>query len=218
MPNHAAFRSLAQRLAVPVTALALLLAAGASDALPSVSSAYGPSDGYAGEPPNGLTCTLCHDTYDLNSGDGALQLLDLPPAFAAGETYPLRVRIEDPGMAVWGFELTVVGPAGQMAGVLNVTDPVRTQLSDDPGMTLDYLKHTYPGTDENTPNGPVTWNFSWTAPDLYGVTFYLAGVAGNVSEDPGGDYVYTLQAAVPQGTVAATPASWSAIKALYAAP
>ena len=34
----------------------------------------GPPDGIAGEPPLQSDCTLCHTSFDVNSGDGALDL------------------------------------------------------------------------------------------------------------------------------------------------
>ena len=138
-------------------------------------------------------------------GPGSLQLLNLPPTFQPGNTYDLLVRLQNPGQRRWGFELTVLGPANEQAGQIVVTDAVATQLSDNPGTMADYIKHTTDGTYAGTMDGPVTWSFQWVAPNLPNVQFYLAGNAADESKDPGGDYIYTLQASLDQGTVSALP-------------
>jgi hypothetical protein len=200
----------ASRFAAMATLAALLGMATESQAFSS-----GPPDGFANNPPNSLNCTLCHLDYQVNSGPGSLQLLNLPPTFQPGNTYDLLVRLQNPGQRRWGFELTVLGPANEQAGQIVVTDAVATQLSDNPGTMADYIKHTTEGTYAGTLDGPVTWSFQWVAPNLPNVQFYLAGNAADESKDPGGDYIYTLQASLDQGTVSALPTTWGAVKALY---
>lgn len=175
----------------------------------------GPPDGFAGDPPNHLDCTICHDSYAANSGDGGMQILNLPAEFVPGQTYDLQVRLEDPGQVRWGFELTVLGPAGEQAGALLVVDPVETQLSDNPGTSPDYLKQTLLGDHAGTADGPVTWPFRWTAPTLAAVTFYVAGNAADGADDLGLDYVYTQQVQLREATVAAIPSTWARVKTLY---
>ena len=69
---------------------------------------FGPPDGFCGNPPDGYACNVCHYDYDLNSGDGSLQLIGLPATAVAGTTYTLTVRLSDPQQKRWGFELTAV--------------------------------------------------------------------------------------------------------------
>lgn len=190
--------------------LAGALAAGSALAYPG-----GPPDGFAGNPPSYNSCVLCHGDFELNSGNGGLELLGLPSAYAAGVTYDLTVRLRDPDQLRWGFELTVMGPGDQAAGTLTVTDATNTQLSDQAGTNPDFLKHRLAGTYAGTADGPVTWSFRWTAPLANTATFYLAGNAADDNDAPDGDYIYTLMQSLEQATVSATPSSWSAMKSLY---
>src|SRR5262245_21928631 len=98
------FRHLASVLAVALAVLLPRLA---------FASPYGPSDNKAGNPPLYQNCTLCHLDYQVNSGDGDLQLLNLPSSYVPGNSYDLFVKIYDPGQSRWGFELTVMNALGQ---------------------------------------------------------------------------------------------------------
>lgn len=178
-------------------------------------SANGPDDGYAGNPPDFLNCTVCHFDFPPNSGDGALQILNLPPVYVPGSTYTLMVALTDPGQQRWGFEVTVLDAVAQQAGTLVVTDAVRTKLSDNAGSDPDYLKHTFEGTDMGVPDAAPGWSFDWVAPNLPSVTFYIAGNAANASEDPSGDYIYTREYTIQQGTTATDASTWGKIKTLY---
>ena len=191
---------------------ALALFGGADRAL---ASAFGPSDNFCGNPPGFLNCTICHNDYPANSGDGDLTLEGLPASFVAGNSYDLLVRIYDPGQMRWGFELTVLNALNQQAGTLVVLDPIRTQLSDHPGTIPDFLKHTFNGTEWHTPDGPVTWPFRWVSPNVPSVTFYFAGNGADGTEDPGNDYIYVRQRAVAQATTGTQSTSWGQVKSLF---
>jgi len=201
--------SQASRLAIGLVLLGFL-APGRTFAYPD-----GPPDGFAGNPPNYFSCVLCHGSYDVNSGDGSLELLGLPPAYAPGATYDLTVRLHDAGQIRWGFEITAFGPGNQAAGTFTITDAINTQLSDNAGTSPDYMKHTLAGTRWHTPDGPVTWSFRWTAPAANTATFYLAGNAAEGGNDPSDDYIYTLVRTLEQETVGVTTGTWTAVKSLY---
>jgi len=208
--SHGTFRAIRPLVA----SLVLLLAPFGQGLL--LASEYGPEDNFAGNPPAYLNCTLCHDSYPANSGDGSIALLNLPAAFVPGTAYDLAIRIDDPGQLHWGFELTALGASAEQAGELIVLDPVETQLSDNPGTSADFLKQTDAGTHETLP-GPVVWPFRWIAPDFPSVTFHFAGVAGDLSFEPSGDYVYVKQISLTQATTGVEPDSWGRIKALFSA-
>jgi hypothetical protein len=201
---------------------ALVLAIGGLCLLPASAPAFssGPPDGFAANPPSYNDCTACHASFPLNSGDGLLELVGLPSSYQSGQTYPLTVRLRDPGQQRWGFELTVLDDADFYAqgGSLAVTDSAHTQLSEDYEGTEDYLKHTLNGTYNGTPDGPVTWDFDWTAPDpgVSSVTFYVVGNAANGDFDSTGDYIYAssfpLEAGPPVPTISTT---WGRVKSLY---
>jgi hypothetical protein len=155
--------------------------------------------GFSGGPPDGTTgapgevlCTDCHTSFPANSGDGQLTLLGLPDAFDPGQTYTFTVSLADPGQQRWGFELAVKDDNDQQAGTITVTDAVNTQTSVSGGIT--YLKHTSTGTQNGTPDGPVTWSFDWTAPSKgrQVAIFYAAGNAANGNGSNQGDYIYSI--------------------------
>lgn len=185
-------------------AVALVLAVSRAAAFSS-----GPPDGFAGEPPSFSSCTACHG--DGKPGNGSLSILNIPLQYEPNATYTLAVQLGDPGQMRWGFELTALDDATLFqAGTLTLVDKVTTQLSDHPMTDPDYLKQTMVGTFSGVPDGPVSWNFQWTAPAAGSVTFYVAGNAanGNGSAD-GGDEIYTIQvpvappvSAVPVGSPA----------------
>lgn len=180
------------------------------------ASAHGPGDNFCGNPPIFFNCTLCHNDFQPDVGDGGLSLDGLPTSFVPGNAYDLLVRIYDPGQMRWGFELTVLNAANQQAGTLVVTDPTRTQLSDNGGTSADFIKHTYAGTEWGVPNGPVTWPIRWVAPNMPSVTFYFAGNAADGTEDPGNDYIYVRQVVLNQATTATEAGTWGQVKSLFA--
>jgi hypothetical protein len=157
----------------------------------------GPEDGYAGNPPNRSTCVACHNTFQLNSGQGRLQLQNLPEAYVPGEAYRLTISLADPNARRWGFELTALRDNNQRAGAISVTDRNTTQLSDPGGNAPAYLKHRSAGTFPGQVNS-ASWNFEWTAPaqDVGRVTFYLAGNAANNSGGTDGDRIYAVSSAL----------------------
>jgi len=186
--------------------IALVSAAGQAGAWSS-----GPPDGYCGNPPFSVTCEACHVSAP---GDGSLTLSGLPAGgYELGTTYSLTVILADQGQRRWGFELTALETAAfTQAGTIIVTDPVNTQLSNHPAPDPDFLKHTSTGTHNGTMDGPVSWNFDWTAPvsgEL--VTFYMAGNAANGNGSSSGDYSYLFQPAVAAATTAIAPEASPAV-------
>ncbi len=187
---------------------------------PSAVLAYsgGPPDRFANNPPYFQNCTACHFSYELNSGDGDLQLQGVPAQYVPGQTYPLTVILSDPGQQRWGFELTVLDDADPAAegGSLVVTDPLNTQISEDVDGTEDYLKHTSDGTHWPS-DGPTEWTFDWVAPDLPSVTFYFCGNAADGDQSFIGDYIYARTvSAVRGGPTPVVESTWGRVKGLYA--
>jgi len=167
---------------------ALLLAVVAEN---GAAFSTGPPDGHAGNPPNPQFCTACHTSFPLNSGDGRLELLGVPPVITPGNIYSLTVRLNDPGQSRWGFELTAINAQNQSSGTIIVTDPDSTHLSNNPAPSPDYLKQTSIGTRPGTA-GPKEWSFDWTAGNDQHVEFYVAGNAANNSGTPFGDFIYAI--------------------------
>lgn len=187
------------------TFVALVLAIGA---LPSASEAHftGPPDGRAGDPPANRTCKDigCHNSFVLNSGNGALALEGLPASYVPGGVYDLQVVLSDPGQFRWGFEATVIRPStGNQAGVLAPVDTALVQVSEGAGDLRDYIMHKEAGTFPGQGSGN-SWNITWTAPAAGSGTshFYFAGNAANNNDLPTGDYIYSSNIAVPEAGAA----------------
>ncbi|MDK9699702.1 MAG: T9SS type A sorting domain-containing protein [bacterium] len=169
----------------------------------SMALAYssGPPDNMVGNP---SSCTQCHNSFTVNSGNGSLSLLGTPPTgYVPGQVYPLQVELQDPGQARWGFELTAAlqSNSSQQGGTL-ATANGNTQVSNQTGNARDYIKHTSSGTSAGTQNGPVTWTFNWTAPSAGAgnVVFYFAGNAANNNGSTSGDYIYTSSVTLVEAT------------------
>jgi len=163
----------------------------------------GPLDALANNPPDYDNCTLCHNSFALNSGSGTLSLDGLPAnGFIPDETYNLVLSLEHSGAMRWGFEITVIYETGGnylRGGQMVITDPAHTQISLGSGNDPDYAKHTSAGTYPGT-SGPTSWQFDWTAPNasVDMVTFYFVGNAANNNDSRLGDYIYAVTAEVNQ--------------------
>jgi len=154
------------------------------------SMSSGPQDGYTNAPGQ-FTCMACHQNYP---GDGSVRIQGVPENYTYSFEYSIEVILEDPGQVRWGFELTAIDQAGNGSGRFIITDPVNTQLSDNPSPYFDYVKQTLTGTFQGTVDGPVSWNFKWEAPESASgeVTFYIAALAANGDNTVNNDYVYSL--------------------------
>ena len=158
----------------------------------------GPPPGFTGSLTFGEpNCTLCHSSFDVNSGrdlGGTFDILDIPGKYTPGETYTITVQLAHPGQQRWGFELAArFADTGDQAGTLTRLDPDNTQIQDFNG--IQYLSQTGPGTYAGTADGPVQWQFNWTAPDSGTVVFSAAGNAADYDNGgtPQGDYIYTTE-------------------------
>lgn len=142
------------------------------------------------------TCKSCHKSYALNEGrtrGGIFHLLGVPKSYQSGSEYPIRVVIGQPGQSRWGFEASVRFPDGRQAGKLKPSDEF-TQIR--PARGVQYIEHTEPGTRLGEADGPVEFEFLWTAPDSAEgpVIFNAAGNAANGNDNPNGDFIYTAGA------------------------
>jgi len=155
----------------------------------------GPLDNKCGNPPTNTFCTECHATFPLNSGLGSVNISGLPASYISGHVYPLTITVSHPTALRWGFELTAQDPSNGAAGEFAITDATATQLSNNPGDSADFVKHTLAGTFPGT-SASHTWSFNWTAPnDNLGATFHYAGNAANNNNGSNGDYIYGGSAA-----------------------
>lgn len=172
------------------------------------ASAHGPDDGVAGDPPISFNCTICHDSYPVGSGNGALVVSGLPAEYQPGAQYSVNIRLSDPGQRRWGFEMTVIDDDGYQCGDMSPALPAHVQLSPGAGTNRDYIKHTLAGTQPGAAFG--TWDVIWQAPPAGAGTanFYVAGNAANWNGVWTGDYIYVRSVAVAEAvaTTVAAPA------------
>lgn len=161
--------------------------------IPAVSSARSgsPPNGYAGNPPNNRTCISCHGGFGLNSGQGSLDLSDLPETYEPEGEYEFSLTLADPNAARWGFEFTAINSENDRAGTFTVIDRNNTQLSRPGGDNPEYMKQTRAGTRQGQRQAS-TWDLQWTAPaeDVGEVRFFFTGNAANNNGRTSGDRIY----------------------------
>jgi hypothetical protein len=160
---------------------------------------------YPNNPPNAVTgapnegtCRNCHTSYPLNSGMGNVEILGIPDAVNAGETYQLQVRVSHPTLTRWGFEVAAKFSDHSEAGNFDITDNTHTISGVQNGIT--YIKQRSVGTFSGQ-NDSATWEMDWTAPGMItsDVTFYAAGLTSNSANGNSGDYVYTTSFSTTEG-------------------
>ncbi|MCR4293131.1 MAG: hypothetical protein NUV76_09685 [Candidatus Kuenenia sp.] len=168
----------------------------------NVAHAYsvGPDDGHTGSPKdNGATCaTLCHNTYELNSGSAVFSI-SAPATYTPGEEVNITVSFSDSSGAKHGFQLSALDANNEYVGVLKSADK-KTQTKEG-----DYISHNSAGTSDSS------WTVVWEAPSSPAddpVTFYAAGNEANGNDTNKGDYIYTTTASMVAGD--AVPGSCAA--------
>ncbi|MDQ3668516.1 MAG: PQQ-dependent sugar dehydrogenase [Acidobacteriota bacterium] len=169
--------------------------------------------------PGEANCTICHTSFEVNSGPGSVQITGLPETYSPGQQVPVTVTVNQVDAVSYGFQLTALDQSGREAGTLVVTDPDNTQLvsGDIEGNLRRYIEHTRDGTI------PVEfdrrqWTFTWVAPSssVGAITFYDAGNGANGDQVPTGDHIYTssvtiLPSVSSDFTITAQPSSQTVI-------
>jgi len=229
-------RRLPHLLALAALALGLT---GASIPRPRLHSNQGAMPSVTGAPAVGgmdaeNNCTLCHQDYanpclpdpcNLNTPGGGVEILDLPSEWWPGTVYPLRVRLwTDSTLSyanrAWGFQITALHARdGTGAGTWlpDYPDTFSVVTGIAPFATRIYAEPNFIGIRQGLA-GPVEWPLKWQAPaDPAGdVCFYVAGNAGNGTDEPGlGDFVFTWSDTVHLSSVPVRELRWGALKAKY---
>ncbi len=165
--------------------------------------AQGPDPGMNGL--FGQSCTVCHSSFAVNSGNGSVTLSGLPASWTPGQTYGLTVTVgRATGSHVYGFQLSaVIDSTSQQAGTLaKVNGAVQVICGNGPGTP------PYPGLAGINPSncsaiqfaehtlatGVNTFTVNWTAPasaSVGTVRFNLAGNAGDGDGSSANDHIYT---------------------------
>ncbi len=151
--------------------------------------------------PGEKTCATagCHDdtTPNIGSAKLSLELGNHESTFVPGQTYPVKVKITDPKINRFGFQILALETKSlKDMGSFQITDSARTQIVSNlyELKNRKYVTYTFDGTDA-VYEGCGEWIVNWTAPSNVkkGVTFYLAAVSGNDDMSDKGDKVYTVK-------------------------
>lgn len=147
----------------------------------SFSNGGSSSNGVTGSPlDNQLapqSCLTCHDNNG-NFNTSVSITSDIPNGgYALGQTYNLTVTQTSTGASKHGFQITVENNAPSKIGGFGITDPINTHLQ----AGTNFVTHSLAGSEQ------TSWSFSWTAPptDVGAITFYVASIAGNLSNTGG---------------------------------
>lgn len=157
----------------------------------------------------GITCTACHTGSPVNDNTGG-NVAILAGAYRPGEKQNIRVRVNHPDAARYGFEITarLTSDETKAAGVFAESDTV--QVKCDPtgnapcNGTTEFAQH------RSAPRitGPHFFTVEWTAPatDVGPVIFYAAANAANNSGNNQGDHIYTTRLIIPSAASISKPA------------
>lgn len=166
----------------------------------------GTAIGYSGAPDEN-SCSACHGrSQAANTGGGRITVLAVNASgYTPGRPLRLRITLEDPFGARWGFQMTTrrgTGTSSPIGGFTALPDQGTVVAPGEASPT--YINQSSAGTRPNTPNR-VSWEVDWNAPSTMSgtVIFHVAGVAGN--GDGGADMadnVYTGVLSVQQGAEA----------------
>lgn len=157
---------------------------------------------------NGQTCTLCHTSFPLNSDPtGRIRILTETMTYKPGVVQRIRISVEHPEAARWGFQITIrrAGDTAMGAGTLqmpsNPTIPnsgiqIRCGLSlgqppCDGETQPQFAEHTTESTRAGTRNG-VEWDIDWLPPanEVGDIVIFASGNAANNNGTNQGDRIY----------------------------
>jgi uncharacterized protein (TIGR03437 family) len=138
------------------------------------------------------------------NGDTRGKLTVMATNYKPGIKQTIRVKLEHPEAARWGFELTAraLNDETKSVGVFSEDESVKVRCDD--GVTntrgvpgpcdgrLEFAMHTLTSTRAGTREG-VEWLVEWTPPstDAGDIMFYAAGNAANNGGTNQGDMIYT---------------------------
>jgi hypothetical protein len=176
--------------------IALISAVGASAAVAAAALSYpdGPPPGYTGGFGE-ASCHACHFEAQVNEKPGSLTIAGVPEFYAPGRTYPIRLTLTRPGMALGGFQLSARFEGSEtQAGAFAPGADSQGRVSVVESYHITYAQHRLAGAMPVAPD-TVRWTLVWTAPAGGGpVLFHAAGTAADGDDTISGDYVFTTHA------------------------
>lgn len=143
--------------------------------------------------PGENACNQCHTGQPVNGGPGMITLqTDMQDGlYDPDSTYNFSLKVKHTGRGLFGFGLEALKTGNTDAGIITVTDAIRTQILTAANGRKN-LTHKLLGGDSSD---SAVFNFTWTAPStsVGPVTFYYSGIAADSSNSTSGDYVYKGQ-------------------------
>lgn len=181
-----------------ITSVGLLLSAFLVIAATIKKSSSGAPASHTGAPGEETCATSgCHDDGKINSGTAKVELTfgNNETTFVPGHTYPVKVKISDPNVTRFGFQILALESKNSTEqGIFQITDSLRTQIVKNAYKLQDrkYVTYTFNGTDA-VKTGEGEWVVNWTAPKeaKKPITFYVGAVSANDDMSDKGDKVYT---------------------------
>lgn len=182
-------------------------------AVPGLAFSTGPVPGRTGAAADGgTTCNACHRGNDLNDGVGKLMIM--VREYKPGVKQKIRVMLQHPTAARWGFELTArlasdpTQPAGTFVPANNYLIKCFDNTFAPCNGQREFVEHSQPTTFAGQ-RGGATWEVEWMPPstDVGPIVFYAAGNAANNNGTNAGDFIYTTETTIqPQNcNLSATP-------------
>lgn len=165
--------------------------------LSAEASAFGPSPTFTNAPGEG-NCTACHSDFELNKGEGNVDITGVPAFYSPGQQFNIVVRAEQANAVIYGFQLTAIDATGQKVGTFTIPPASESRIQILQGVVgpnnliREYVEHTSGGL-SNGQFGFNTWAFNWTAPaqSVGRVDFFATANCANSDGSPGGDYIYS---------------------------
>ena len=166
-----------------------------SSFIPKTSGSHISSTGAPGE----QTCKQagCHIDASIVSDSVTNTFLfgNNESVYTPGQTYQIKITTRRSGVSKFGFQAVALSEITETnAGLMAITDPVRTQLQDYASPPIQdrlYVTHTANGTIANTADS-IQWSFDWTAPntDIGPIVFYFATNCTNQNNQNTGDELH----------------------------
>ena len=193
-----------QRLAGLTVAAGIALAPGLALGLSS-----GANPGFAGNvtqadgTPRTCATSGCHDSFELNSGSGGVEVSVTRPTGGA-TAFGVEVTVDNQTPLAagqtrkrQGFEATVRDPqTGDLWGTLQITDGANTRYTSG---SEGYVTHTSAGSEQ------TSWVFQWEPGAREGIArLYVAANAAN-GVGSSGDHIYSTALDVPVSGTAPEP-------------
>jgi uncharacterized protein (TIGR03437 family) len=160
----------------------------------------------------GITCNACHRGDPPNSDQRGRIAIDAA-SYRPGVRQTIRVTVEHPDAARWGFQLTARTAANELlpAGTFTADDRIRVRCAPAGANApcngeREFASHTAATTTLGT-NGRMTWDVEWTPPaqDAGDIVLYAAGNAADRSLNSAGDLIYMTAAVLRNADGCALP-------------